>query len=261
MGGDSLIENNIFQKVVSPTVNSTASGNVIGYNYSVNDYFPVSPGWMMAAHWEHAVGDEMLLYEGNIDSGYIADNVHGTHNFNTLFRNSFAGWQATCAGQPCLQQTIGIHLYTHSRYFNVIGNVIGTPGYHTNYTDCYGSSAPCLTKPDGNGDVSIYTLGWCGNEGTNSPGKDGCGGSMVADATTAASLLRWGNYDTVTNSARFVASEVPSGLSQFSNPVPLSQTLPPTLYEPAQPSWWGSTPWPPAGPRCDGRIWSGRPCL
>jgi hypothetical protein len=75
---------------------------------------------------------------------------------------------------------------------------------------------------------------------------------MVADATTADSLLRWGNYDTVTNSARFVASEVPTGLSQFSNPLPGSQNLPPSFYQPAQPSWWGSTPWPPVGPDVTG---------
>jgi hypothetical protein len=143
-------------------------------------------------------------------------------------------------------------LYTHSRYFNVIGNVLGTPGYHTNYTDCYGSSSPCLSKPDGNGDVSIYTLGWCGNEGTNSPGKDGCGGAMVADANTPNTLMRWGNYDTVTNSVRFVASEVPTGLSQFSNPVPGSQSLPTSFYQPAKPSWWGSTPWPAIGPDVSG---------
>lgn len=251
MGGDSLIENNIFQKAVSPTLNSSTSGNVFAYNFSVNDYFAVGPGWMMSAHWEHAIGDEMLLYEGNTGPGYIADNVHGTHHFNTLFRNSYAGWQNTCAGQPCLQQTVGVHLYTHSRYFNVIGNVLGTPGYHTNYTDCYGNS-PCITSPDGKGDVSIFTLGWCGNEGTNTKGSNGCGSSMSADANAATSLMRWGNYDTVTSTSRFVSSEVPSGLSQFANPVPRSQDLPASFYLGSKPSWWGTMPWPAIGPDVSG---------
>src|SRR5262249_24123755 len=59
-------------------------------------------------------------------------------------------------------------------------------------------------------------------------------------------LMRWGNYD-VKNGTRWVASEVPSGLSQFANPVPSSQTLPVSFYLSAKPSWWGTMPWPAIG--------------
>ena len=31
-------------------------------------------------------------------------------------------------------QTVPVLLYTHSRYYNIVGNVLGTSGYHTNYT-------------------------------------------------------------------------------------------------------------------------------
>ena len=60
--------------------------------------------------------------------------------------------------------------------------------------------------------------------------------------------MRWGNYDTVSARSRFDAAEVPSGLTNFSNPVPGSQVLPPSLYLSGKPSWWGTVPWPAIGP-------------
>src|SRR2546430_8685857 len=60
--------------------------------------------------------------------------------------------------------------------------------------------------------------------------------------------MRWGNYDTVSATSRFDAAEVPSGLTNFANPVPSGQVLPPSLYLAVQPSWWGTVPWPAVGP-------------
>jgi hypothetical protein len=70
-------------------------------------------------------------------------------------------------------------------------------------------------------------------------------------------MMRWGNYDTFNGAVRFVAAEVPSGLSQFPNPLPASQSLPPSFYLPSsQPSWWstawGTPPWPANGPDVSG---------
>ena len=246
MASDDLIENNIFQKITAGTLAQSTEGSVQGYNYSVYDYYSVVADWMMGAHWLHAEGTDMMLWEGDEGPGFIADNVHGTHHFGTLFRNQYTGWET---GK--LQQTIPVDLYTHSRYFNVLGNVLGTPGYHTNYSDCYGSS-PCITTSDGKGDVSIYTLGWCGNEATGTRNNDGCASAMVSDSITASTLMRWGNYDTVNKAARWVSSEVPSGLSLYANAVPSGQSLPPSLYQSAKPSWWGTMPWPAAGPDVTG---------
>jgi len=60
--------------------------------------------------------------------------------------------------------------------------------------------------------------------------------------------MRWGNYDTVTATSRFDAADLPSGLTNFSNPVPASQVLPPSFYLSVKPSWWGTMPWPAIGP-------------
>jgi hypothetical protein len=67
-----------------------------------------------------------------------------------------------------------------------------------------------------------------------------------------STLMRWGNYDTVNGAVRFVASEVPTGLALYANPLP-SQTLPASLYLGAKPGWWpAAKPWPAIGPDVTG---------
>ena len=121
--------------------------------------------------------------------------------------------------------------------------MLGKIGYHTRYEAAASSS----TDP-GNasvGDTSIYTVGYSGNEGTIlSP--------IPNDPLVKATMMRWGNYDTVHAAAQWTASEVPSSLSQFSNAVPGNQGLPNSLYLSAKPSWWGTARWPAIGPDVTG---------
>jgi len=236
MGSDNLVQNNIFQHVTSPMMNSgPASGDVWAYNYSIDDYYAASSGWMMGASWLHAAGTNMSLFEGNIGAGFTADAIHGTHNFDTAFRNYWIGWES---GKT--NQTVPILLYAGSRYFNIIGNVLGKAGYHTNYED---------VAPNGsNYNSSIYGLGWSGNGSTAS--------SVPDDSNVVNTLMRWGNYDVATGSVRWNTSEVPSSIAQYSNPVPSSQSLPASFYLSAKPGWWGTPwgapPWPAIGPDVTG---------
>jgi hypothetical protein len=117
-----------------------------------------------------------------------------------------------------------------NRYWNVIGNVLGTPGLTTSYS----GSNP-----------GIYNLGY---------GYD----PVPDDPLVATTMMRWGNYDTVNGSVRWLASEVPSGLSQYANPLPSSQNLPASFYLSSQPSWWpAGKPWPAIGPDVTGGNISG----
>lgn len=244
--GDILIENNIFQQIAVPTVFSGVTGTVVGYNFMINDLYSSPSTWQQAGLYDHAAGTEMNLREGNQSSGFTADAVHGTHYMETLFRNYLTGKES---GRT--MQTSPIIMNTHSRFFNIIGNVLGTNAFHTQYQDCYGGS-PCITKTDGKADVSVYTLGWCGNEGTNIQGSNGCGSSMLSDATTASTLLRWGNYDTVNAAVRWVSDEVPSALGSYSSAVPGNHALPASFYLSSKPAWWGTMPWPAIGPDVTG---------
>ena len=232
MGADNLVENNIFQHIVSPMiVNGSGPGCVWAYNYAVDDYYSASRDWLMHGIAIHSAGADMLLFEGNDCKGINADYIHGTHNLITLFRNQLIGWDT-----GVFKGTSAVYLYSFSRYFSFIGNVVGKQGYHTNYEDL----APNGTDAN----HSIFVLGWSGNEGHSSVMKN--------DPLTVSSTMRWGNVDTVTNSARWEASEVPSGLSQLGNPLPASHKLPASFYLPAKPSWWGSMPWPAIGPDVTG---------
>ena len=65
-------------------------------------------------------------------------------------------------------------------------------------------------------------------------------------------MMRWGNYDTVNRANRFLASEVPSGIGAYANPVPAGDTLPPSFFLNAKPGWWGTMPWPAVGPDVTG---------
>jgi hypothetical protein len=230
---DTLIENNIFQKVAAPEmVNADCEGCVISYNFAVNDYYAASSNWDQQSSNLHSLISN-VLYEGNVADGMYADLFHGTHNFVTIFRNRYNG-QDINNGLTTTSHTNSLLLLPFTRYFNVIGNVFGTAGYHTNYQALQGTSGNTQ-------DLSIYVLG---------TGPVTC--CQSGDPLVANTLFRWGNYDTVNNAVRFVASEVPAALTQFLNLVPLTQALPSSFYLSAKPAWFGSVAWPPIGPDVTG---------
>lgn len=235
MGSDNLIENNIFQHITGPMMNGGSNtGDVWAYNFSTDDFYYVS-AWQMNASWMHAAASNMVLFEGNTGEGLTADAIHGTHHFETAFRNY---WNGLEPGKT--SQTIPVMLYAGSRFFNLVGNVLGTAGYHTSYQ--------CEAPNGANYNKSIYALGWSGNGSTNS--------SVPDDPNVASTLLRWGNYDVVNNAVRFESSEVPSGLSRFANPVPSSHKLPASAFLSGPPNFWttpwGTPPWPAIGPDVTG---------
>jgi hypothetical protein len=231
---DNLVENNIFQHIVAGVIfNGGDGGSVVAYNYSTDDFYTVSAGWMMASAWLHASGTSMELFEGNDGAGIIMDTIHGTHNFTTMFRNYWLGWETGKSAQ-----TIPIHLYAYSRYMNAVGNVLGKSGYHTNYESATPSGV--------NADTSNYVLGWSGNEGEASPS------GIANDPLVKTTLMRWGNYDAATAAPVWNNTEVPTGLSLFANALPASRVLPASMYLAAKPAWWGAGVWPPVGPDVTG---------
>jgi hypothetical protein len=231
MSSDDLVINNIFQHITAPWMIGNNAGSVFAYNFGTDDYYSAA-AWMEQSGWIHDAGVGMVLFEGNEGNGLILDDIHGSSGFVTLFRNQFTGTEPHKT-----QHTNPFENMAYDRYQNVIGNVLGTPGYHKTYQD--------VTPSGSNADTSIYLLGWSGNRGTTL-------GGVANDPLVATTLMRWGNYDTVTGTVRFVSSEVPSGLSLCANPVPSTQTLPASFFLFAKPSWWGTMPWPAIGPDVTG---------
>ena len=266
--GDNLIVNNIFQQLTEPNPNNGGgTGDVFAYNFCIDDVYTVSAGWFQPCINDHSSGNSFNLAEGNIAGGYQADNVHGNHSFLSVFRNRILGWQALCDGVACNAQTVPIQIYAASRFFNIIGNVLGQASFTNNYTCSATSASPTCAS----GNTSVYTLGFTGNGGAQDSSLthfvSDCGGTGTfdADKCTTTGLMRWGNYDVVNAANRFVSGEVPSGLAQFANAVPSNNNLPASFFLSTKPAFWQSEPFPPIGPdvtggnlgRCSGGTYAG----
>lgn len=241
---DCLIANDIMQGVTTPQIsNGTTSGCVFAYNYSINGYYTSSPGYNIPAHGDHGSGVGMVLVEGNIANGATADVIHGTANLNTHFRNFFTGTQPACYASGSSYSTASYEacnnnvepelVFAFHRFYNMIGNVLGTTGTNTTYeTSTIINGVPTAVLGIGYGNVDV-----------------------PSDPNVATTLMLWGNADSATGfgSPRFNCSEVPTTLTgvqvPFSNPCPASKALPQSFYSSAAPSWWPSSkPWPPIGP-------------
>lgn len=235
-----LIENNIFQHNTNPVIiNDSGSGNVVGYNFAIDNYRSDPSGLMVAFFQVHSPGAGMNLIEGNSGTAVAADDWYGTTHFMTFFRNHLYGdvCGSYLSGCPTkTSQTWIMQIAAYSRFFNFVGNVLGQPGFHSSYqpasyTDCDGRSIWCLGYSHATGGVT--------------------------DSQTRPRALRWGNYDTVTAQTRWENTEVPSGITQFANPVPASRTLPASFYLSSRPAWFRNVPFPAVGPDVTGGSLTG----
>lgn len=256
--GNLLIENNIMQGVTDPIAfDASCSGCVAAYNFAVNQYFSPSLPYLFPMIQFHSAGENMILSEGNIGAQALLDDIHGTHDLDTFFRNFYNGYEPD-NGTQTSKNTSPFGLSAFSRYMNLVGNVSGTVGYHTTYQCVPSSSSSTSCSPGQSHD--IYDLGWCSNTLGQS---QGCSN----DTRTAPTLFRWGNYDTVKGTTQWNSSEVPTADPYFPNAVPATQSLPSSFYNgltnhfPScgtglsywkSPSTGACPPYPPIGPDVSG---------
>jgi len=141
------------------------------------------------------------------------------------------GWQS----DTITTRNNAIEIAAKNTYMNVVGSVLGTPGKSNRYEVLPGQPY------DDWSDKVIWVLGV---------------GSGVNDPKVAATLLRHGNFDYVTNSVVW-------------DPAIANHDLPVSLYLSGMPEWWcRETPWPPIGPDVAGyhndipakRRFEGLPC-
>src|SRR5262249_37270373 len=192
--GDDLVVNNIFQHVTAPIMTGNSAGVVVGYNFMTDMYYTVS-NWMMAGlQGSHDAGTGMNLAEGNVGNAFLMDDYHGTGNLITVFRNRLSGTEGSKSSN-----TIPVNLFTYNRFVNIVGNGLGTAGYHQTYEYSQASSS-------GSTDRSIYVLGYSGVGSSSAAG-------LPYDPMVRSTLVRWGNYDAATNGAQWKAAELPSGVT------------------------------------------------
>jgi hypothetical protein len=191
----------------------------------------------------------MILHEGNDAVGIKGDIVHGSSNAFTYFRNYSRGFET---GKT--SEITPVALYVFNRYYNFVGNVLGTTGTHTVYASQSTNGRIFALEIDGGA----------------------CGANCASDSVTTTSLFRWGNWDVVTSTADTTdgdqtgtrwcgnssntgwvtrcgsVSEVPTGIAKYPNSIPATETLPNSFYLSAKPSFYGSNAWPSIGPDVSG---------
>ena len=127
---DDLVVNNIFERVTTPIMVGPSSGSVFAYNYMIDMPYSIST-WMMAGIvGGHDAGTGMNLFEGNVGNQFSMDLYHGTGSVATLYRNRLTG---TEPGKTQWGNTTAVNIWAFNRSVNIVGNVLGTPGYHRIY--------------------------------------------------------------------------------------------------------------------------------
>jgi hypothetical protein len=237
-------ENNILNDLyASMIVAGGSSGGVVGYNYIVNTHNNDPSMLIMSIDADHGAHPMMNLYEGNTAAEFQSDYYWGSSSHQTLFRNRFFG---TDNGVSNNQKPISLDRF--SRYFSVVGNVLGS----AQISSGWGAGYPLL-KTRWLYEIAqvysfiqpvIYRLGYP-NMGNNNFSTISAAPAdyRSLDPMVKSTLLRGGNYDFATNSIIWQGN-APDSVSTY---LP-QQVLPPSLYLGSKPSWFGNVPFPPIGP-------------
>ena len=246
-----LVEDNMLaQQFPHIEVNSSSSGNVFAYNYCYDSSIWGLIGASIDSN--HRAHNSFNLYEGNVSPKFQNDGYHGSGSNDTVFRNWFHG---TSPGTERFGICVNLNRFT--RYYNIVGNVLGCKGYTWIYDNCnedfrgfgyeqhfiYMLGMPNMGNGAFNGKTVQPSKGitWADWErySASEPGKGpGPGGFQELDLDVAATTLRLGNYNYKDNGVP--ASESLKG-----------KKLPTSLYLEKKPEWFGKLAWPPFGPDTD----------
>lgn len=253
IGSAFLVENNIFQQNTNPLMFGIGTGNVIDYNFEIdnvtsNFYTP------QTSYYSHNTGNAFNLWEGNNQIGIFTDDAWGSSANGTEFRNLLHGWQ----GGGYSTGFFSVRVATWIRGFNVVGNILGHAGTQTIYQSYATSATGGVNGSDPPAGLSIYEIGWADTSGYGSCGN-GTSGSPHCDPLAFSTLMRWGNYDTVNAATQWNSTEASPAAATYLNANftssyfgSLAHTLTNSLYYNSKPTWWGTEAWPPVGPDVSG---------
>jgi hypothetical protein len=224
---EALIENGISvlaNKVM--VARSSGAGSVVAYNYMDDGYINGSDAWIeVGVNGSHMVGSHHMLFEGNYSFNTDSDQTHGNSIYHTFFRNYLSGLRkpftsldgvdvddaAGCCGPL---RAGGAHAYAY--WLSFIGNVLGTPGHMNGWVyDAVGAISHIPNR-------SIWMFGYM-----DIPPQG-------YDPNVAATAIRDGNYDYVTDSVVWSATDA-------------AHTLPNSLYLTQKPAFFNAGsgyPWP-----------------
>jgi hypothetical protein len=200
---EALIENSISiltNKVI--VARSSGAGSVVAYNYMDDGYINGEDAWTeIGVNGSHMVGSHHMLFEGNYSFNADSDQTHGNAIYHSFFRNYLSGFRKpftaldgtavndaanTPAGVGPLR-AVGLHAYAYWDSF--VGNVLGTPGEMSGWTD------NCISSLNNIPSQCIWMLGYMDIT------------PQGYDPNVAATSTLDGNYDYVTNAVAWAATD------------------------------------------------------
>jgi hypothetical protein len=125
MSTNCLIEDCILSPATE--VDGGVAGSVFAYNFC--DAEAVQGGLLASAmNINHGAHNSFNLYEGNYVPRIQSDGYHGSASHDTLFRNWFYA-----SSTKTMQWWVCINLNRFSRYYSIVGNVLGSKGFPWSY--------------------------------------------------------------------------------------------------------------------------------
>ena len=237
-----LVENNIMRRLhIGLILETGGGGDVIAYNFMTNQFDSGAINGMYNDIEYHGSHPIMILYEGNVANSFNQDGVWGTGSHGTLLRNFFSGQDWDCPPytgrgpeqtnsynkQYQANRCINLAGIGVSKYFNLVGNVLGTAtmGNYPSFSPVYVEVAPTTRAYDHEG--LILSMGYAGG---------GDGGTTAGDNNMPwVTLINHGNWDVV-NQTQIWSTNI------------ADHTIPNSYYLTAKPAFFGTLAWPPIDP-------------
>jgi hypothetical protein len=180
---EALVENSIIMKANKVMVaRSAGTASVFGYNYADDGFILGSEGWIeVGLNASHMVGPHHVLFEGNYGFNFDSDKTHGNAIYHTVFRNHLSGVRrdfgdSGSGNGPKRAAGAAFYSYWHS----FVGNVLGA-----------GTDGGWVYESGNMDQPAIFLLGW--DDWAPYP----------TDPKVAATTIRHGNFDYVTNSVKW----------------------------------------------------------
>lgn len=256
---DSLAESNITQHMDTGYITETSVGSVFGYNFATDNYY--GSNWQQCDRYEHDAGDYYNLWEGNDGICIAEDDIHGSHLWNTYYREFASGFDPSTANGARQSNIIAAGFSSYARYINFVNSVLGNTALAkptTTYQNIGLQGNPTLCPGFPQQAAFSLNFGDGGNQIPFSPQCISSGFTIDNDNLVTSTLMRWNNYDVVTGAVRRCTASSPSPCTgdetASSAPTYPGMATPNTLFpcsfylsSCATPSWW-STPGTTAPP-------------
>jgi hypothetical protein len=131
-----LFEDNHFHDVPNVMPMFGMNGSSFSFNYAHDmSYAPTLEAWLSQGVFYHGGHNHYNLFEGNRHASDHNDSFgNATSRNNVYFRNRIPGWDAnTVQGVPKSDNTKCFFNSVRMVNQTIVGNVLGTDGYHTGY--------------------------------------------------------------------------------------------------------------------------------